>query len=277
LPSTGGTGGDPGAGGSGNTGATNPGTGGDANPPTGGTSSSDGGTGNVGGGSGATGPVAGTGAGGSGDAGSGSSSGGSSAGTGGTDPCGCTASEACDQNEACVPRVAIDDFVACDEEIPEIEGRSGLWGSFSSELITYEADFGDPGSSWVDHSCAAWMIGGGEATTSDYAGLFVILNADGTEGGGPYSLEGYSGIHIEIESTHQLVLQLRTVGDGYFGIVLTPDGDVTSYDIPFLYLSALDHSELAVPDWGQVTQIQVTVVPDAITDFAFAIHYVGVY
>jgi hypothetical protein len=219
------------------------------------------------------------------DGGSAPSSGGSSgtgpnAGTGGSDPCGCTSSQACDATGTCVERAAIDDFASCDFAIPLIEGRSGTWGDFGSAAITYSVGFGDPGEAFNDHSCAAWMTGGGElVTTSDYAGVFVMLDdSTGVEGGGPYSLSGHTGIRIAIESVHQLVLQARTVGDGYFGIVLTPDGlPVTTYDIPFSYMSALDHSALAVFDLTQVTQIQVTVVPAALTGFAFAVHYVGVY
>jgi hypothetical protein len=274
-------------------GSMNPaGSGGSGNQGSGGTpnsggSAADGNAGepSSGGSTGAAPSSGGSGAQGGSDGGSPPSSGGSSgtganAGTGGSDPCGCTSSQACDETGTCVERAAIDDFATCDEAIPLIEGRSGTWGDFGSAAITYSVGFGDPGEAFNDHSCAAWMTGGGEAvTTSDYAGVFVMLeDSAGIEGGGPYSLSGHTGIRIAIESVHQLVLQVRTVGDGYFGIVLTPDGlPVTTYDIPFSYMSVLDHSALSVFDLTQVTQIQVTVVPAALAGFAFAVHYVGVY
>lgn len=283
IPSAGGSG-NVGQGGTGNLGATGPGDAGEANGAgpngQGGTSSPSGGTSSAEGGTGASTPggTGGTGA-------SGGSSGTSpNGGTGNTDPCGCTSTEACDQNETCVERVAIDDFGACDADIPEIEGRSGTWGDFAGTVIAYDSGVGDPGSAFVDRTCGAWMVGGTEeSTTSEYAGIFVLLNADGTENGGPYSITGYTGIHVVIESEHQLVLQVRTVGDGYFGIVLTPDTlgttyPVTYYDIPLSYLTALNHSELPDPgNFTEATQIQLTVVPEALDDFAFAVHYLGFY
>lgn len=205
--SGGGGGGDASSGGAGPSG----GTGGDSS----GAGGSSGGSGGVtngsggssaGGGPGVGGAVAtggsggitsGSGGSGAGSGGSGAGSGGSSGGSGGT-PAGSG---------------VIDDFADCDEEIPAVEGRNGVWYTFASDTSYIESAIGSAPLSentiWGDESCGAFMNGVcyGCPTT----GIGVILND------GVHDLSSWLGIRFTIESAGPVYVAVKTTDENSYG------------------------------------------------------------
>jgi len=137
--------------------------------------------------------------------------------------CGCATGQVCDQFGQCIDPAIIDDFAACVTQIPQVAGRSGTWYSFASTDVGLT--FGvsaPPGTGWADTACGAWAVGGATTVTAtDYAGIGVTLNLTST-----YSLAGYTGLLVEIESSHAVWVQLKLLDGDYFRESIGPSTGV---------------------------------------------------
>jgi hypothetical protein len=245
-----------------------PGEGGEGGGGTGGTNSTAG-TPNGGTPNGGT-PSGGTG----GSSGSSGSSG--SGGSGGAPPeCECTLGEVCTPDERCVAPTVIDDFVECDNAILEIEGRVGNWYAEADDDVGFTSGFGDPGPTWSDHTCAAWIEGGAteNGTLTTFAIMSAILND-----GAYYDLSGFSGIEVQLESDGAVDVVLKTAG-GLFRVTLAGlANDMSNLrSVPFGSLvSDTAPGAIFVEDYlDSVIEIQFAA-PDR-TTFGFAIHRVELY
>jgi len=243
---------DPGGGGTGGTGA--------GGKPSGGTNS--GGT-NSGGTNSAGGPSGGT------------QSGGSSAGTsmgGAGGECACSGTEVCTVDERCVAPTLLDDLVDCDDEILEIEGRHGTWAADADYDINLMHGFSNPGSSWADHSCAAWATGGISPSSIDVSFAFIGFQLND---GSAYDLSDYSGLRIKLESDANVQVVLKTTGGGYFDYVLAPLVGSNLRSAPFSGMTYMQNSTETSLDLSQVYEVQFS--PTDPTAFGMAIHRVELY
>lgn len=261
VPSTGNGGTDSGGTGSGGRG----GTGSGGNGGVGGTSSG----GYSGGGFGGV-PTAGTGTGGRGGV-SGSTGNGGEAGIGPID-CDCQLGEACTPDLRCVDERVIDDFVVCDEEILAIAGRSGVWTGEADTDVNITYDYGNPGSQWADHTCAAWATGGAvlNGVNTDFAFIGFMLNE-----GDAYSLAAYDGLELKLESSDYVQVVLKTVGGGYFQYTLTPLTGSNLRYAPFSGMAKMANSLENILNLNNVYEVQFSVTDR--TTFGLAIHSVTLY
>jgi Cys-rich repeat protein len=258
-------------------------------PSSGGGGTNSGGTGSGGRGgtsSGGNGGIAGTGSGGySGGGNGGVSTGGTggtagssgstgSAGEGGAGPidCDCQLGDACTPDLRCVDERVIDDFVVCDEEILAIAGRSGVWTGEADSDVNITYDYGDPGSQWADHSCAAWATGGAvlNGVATDFAFIGFMLNA-----GEPYDLSAYDGLELKLESSDYVQVVLKTTGGGYFEYPLSPLSGSNFRYAPFAAMAKMANSLEDTLDLTSVYEVQFSVTDR--TTFGLAVHSVTLY
>lgn len=234
-----------------------------------------GGTGGGGtGGRAGSGGKAGSGGGGRGGGGAGGVSGGASGGSGegGEGPldCGCSAGTACTPDLRCVSDTVIDDFFVCDDEIVAIQGRHGVWSGGADLNVDFTLGYGDPGTTYEDRSCAAWMAGSaGNGAGTAFAFMGFTLN-----GGQAYDLSAYSGLLVRLESGHAVQVVLKTIGGGSFQATLPyVQAGTVERTVLFSSLTKMDGSSEDVPDLVNVSEVQFAV-PDR-TLFGVAIHGVA--
>lgn len=206
---------------------------------------------------------------------SGSSGSSGNGGSGGTTPdCDC-APDVCAPDERCVAPTVIDDFVECDSAILEIEGRVGTWYAEADTDVDFTDGFGDPGPTWSDHSCAAWIEGGAveNGTLTTFAIMSAILNE-----GAYYDLSGFSGIEVQLESVNDVDVVLKTAGGLFRGTLGGVDNDMSNLrTIPFgSLISDTAPGSIFIEDYLElVIEIQFAA-PDR-TTFGFAVHHVELY
>jgi hypothetical protein len=193
------------------------------------------------------------------------------AGAGPTD-CECSLGEACAPDLRCVDENLIDDFVVCDEEILAINGRSGTWTGEADTDVNITYGYGDPGSLWVDHTCAAWASGGSKVNgvETDFAFIGFMLND-----GDAYSLAGYTGLQIKLESSNTVQVVLKTTGGGYFQATLAPFAGSNYRSAAFASMLEMANSLETDLDLSTVYEVQFSVTDR--TTFGLAIHSVTLY
>lgn len=256
-----------------------PGEGGAGGEGTAGSSGSSGSSGTAGNGgragSGGTGGSGGNGGvSGGGTAGGGMSGGGMGGMGGEPNACGCLDSEECTpDDERCVDAGLIDDFVVCDNEILAIAGRTGTWAASADFDVVIGSGYSDPGASFGDRTCAAWLTGGavenGTETTFAYIGF--SLNQ-----GAAYDLSGYLGLDFVLESNGPVQVELKTTGGGSFQYTVAAAPDSAPRSAPFSLMTKMDDStEEIPPDLQTVNEVRFAA-PDR-TEFALAVHQVSLY
>lgn len=214
-----------------------------------------------------------------GTSGGGTSSGGTSSGgtsSGGTagsgDTCACSGSDVCTPDDRCVAPTVLDDLHDCDDEILAIEGRSGTWAADADSDINLMHGFGNPGSSWADHSCAAWATGGISPSSVDVEFAFIGFQL---HDGSAYDLSDYTGLHVTLESDATVQVVLKTTGGGYFEYQLTPKSGSNVRSAPFSGMVYMANSLETSLDLSTVYEVQFS--PTDPTSFGLAVHRVELY
>ena len=209
-----------------------------------------------------------------GTAGTGGTSGGGGVGEAGAGPiaCDCSLGQACAPDLRCVDENLIDDFVVCDEEILAINGRSGSWTGEADTDVNITYGYGNPGSLWVDQTCAAWASGGArvDGVETDFAFIGFMLND-----GDAYSLAGYTGLQIRLESENSMQVVLKTTGGGYFQATLAPISGSNLRSTPFASMLQMENSLESELDLDTVYEVQFSVTDR--TTFGLAIHSATLY
>jgi hypothetical protein len=207
-----------------------------------------------------------------GSAGKGGMSGAGGLGEAGAGPldCDCLPGAACTPDLRCVDENLIDDFVVCDEEILAIQGRSGSWTAEADTDVDISYGYGNPG--WADPTCAAWATGSTalNAIATEFAFIGFTLND-----GDPYSLVGYTGLQIKLESENSVQVVLKTTGGGNFQATLAPFAGSNERSTPFASMLMTDDSLEAVLDLSSVYEVNFSVTDR--TAFGLAIHGVTLY
>jgi hypothetical protein len=192
---------------------------------------------------------------------------------GGTPPaCDCTGlNEVCAPDERCVDANVVDDLFDCDDEILAIEGRSGPWAGDADTGINLMRGFGDPGSGWSDRTCAAWATCGPLAAGgTTFAFIGFMLND-----GDAYSLVGYTGIQIQLESDNVIQVILKTTGGGYFQYLLSPIVGSNLRTAPFGSMTPMNNSAELSLNLATVYEVQFS--PTTPASCGYAIHRVVLY
>jgi endoglucanase len=188
-----------------------------------------------------------------------------------SDICGtCAATETCDGTRCFEPGL-IDDFVSCDDDIEEIEGRIGGWWSyFGSSVDCGEAICGGVSTPpWGGTRCASWIFGGLNDWTPPagtvYAGMGVSLNWDGPL----YDACGYEGVEVTYSSDQKIYLVAKWDDIGEDGATSRVTLPATS-GIITRTVSLSDYTGL---DCAALTEflIQPTVI-DEDTGFGIAVY-----
>ncbi len=166
----------------------------------------------------------------------------------------------------------IDAFATCDENIENNSGRSGKWYYFADNDFNATHSYGDPGTQWSDHGCAAWMILGCTGTACTYAGLGFQLAA-----GNPYDLSSYAGVSVAFEGKDNVYFVVKTSDGGYFGTWLTGATGNQTRNANFSSLAAMSNSAVTSLNTRLVTEMQFTVGKSLVLDagFGLAIHSVS--
>lgn len=200
-------------------------------------------------------------------------------GVGGSSDCGCPINQACTPDLRCVAPTLIDDLLDCDNEILPIAGRRGDWAAAADIGVNIMHGFTDPGSGWVDHTCAAWAAGG-ELTVNNpdttFAFIGFRLNVDALDDGLAYDLSPYTGLQIQLESNSTVQVVLKTTGGGYFQYSLGPvAGGSYLRTAPFASMVKMNNSLENVLDLTTVFEVQFSVTTPK--SFGLAIHRVAFY
>lgn len=266
--------GDSGGGTSGNSGSAAAGTSPAGGTTTGG-SAAMAGSGGKGGSSGSAG-VGGTNSAGTSQGGTSGTSG--TAGTGGTSACGCTGDRVCTPDARCVSPLLIDDLVDCDSKILPIQGRKGNWAAAADTGINLMYGFSSPGTAWADRTCAAWATGGpvGTSTATSFAFIGFQLNSTASTMAA-YSLAGYTGLEIKLESSASVQVVLKTVGGGYFYSLLLPVSGSNLRRVSFASMTVMANSLESVLYLENVYEIQFSPPEEDRPSFGMAIHSVALY
>ena len=199
-------------------------------------------------------------------------------GVGGALDCGCLAGYDCTPDLRCVATNVIDDLLDCDKHILSIAGRTGDWAADADTGIAPYSGFMDPGGTFNDRTCAAWLIGG-ELTANDPDATFAFIGFQLNDALA-YDLSQYTGLQIQLETMSStptsVQVVLKTTGGGYFQYTVgSSNGSSSSRMAPFAEMVMTDDSAEAELDLSTVNEIQFSVVnPRA---FAFAIHRVTLY
>lgn len=159
-----------------------------------------------------------------------------------------------------------------------VAGRSGNWYSYATTTVNQQFAVSVPnGTGWVDKSCAAWTTGGPVAsgnpmpTSSDYAGIGILLDNKS-----PYSVQGYTGLMVALESGQLVYLRMKELNGNYFTTSIQPTTGSQTRTIPFSSLVP----DSSTPATAVFDPMNVTDVQFAPTDpfaFGFAIHLVALY
>lgn len=200
-------------------------------------------------------------------------------GVGGSIDCGCLSNQACTPDLRCVAPTLIDDLLDCDKQILPISGRQGDWAAEADVGVNIMHGFTDPGSGWVDHSCAAWAAGG-ELTVNNpdttFAFIGFRLNVDALDNGLAYDLSPYTGLQVQLESNSTVQVVLKTTGGGYFQYSLAPvAGGSYLRTAPFASMVKMNNSTETLLDLTTVFEVQFSVTTPK--SFGLAIHRVAVY
>jgi len=179
-----------------------------------------------------------------------------------------------DALDACKNAAAnvIDNFASCDENICNVDGRSGSWYNYADTLVNDSFKVGVPGGLWGDQSCAAVATGGSdEISHVGYAGIGIIL-ADGE----PYDLSGYTGLRLSIETDDDVQVIIKTATGGLFGAWFAGNTNSSSLsrDVSFASMSALVGS-VGSKTLNAITELQFNA--DDPTAYGFAVHRVTLY
>ncbi|HEY5959843.1 MAG TPA: hypothetical protein VIV60_24985, partial [Polyangiaceae bacterium] len=166
----------------------------------------------------------------------------------------------------------IDAFATCDDKIENNGGRSGKWYFFADTDFNATHAYGDPGTQWADHGCAAWLILGCTGTACTFAGLGLQLSE-----GNPYSLSSYAGLSIAFESKDNLYVTVKTSDGGNFGVWMTGGTGNVTRNVDFSNFAAMANSATTVLNKSLVTEVQFTIGKTIELDagFGFAIHSVS--
>jgi hypothetical protein len=131
-----------------------------------------------------------------------------------------------------------------------------------------------PGATWSDTACGAWLTGGETIfTAGDYAGIGFTLNNTST-----YSLVGYTGLSVQYESGHPVVLILKDLNGNEFYSNLPATTGAPTANVPFKSFTpdtAAGTLSGANLDLTSVTDIQFAASDP--TAFGYAIHLVALY
>ncbi|MES1184878.1 MAG: hypothetical protein ABUL60_13775 [Myxococcales bacterium] len=204
-------------------------------------------------------------------------------GAGGILDCGCSVGYECTPDLRCVAETVIDDLVDCDDQILSIAGRQGSWAADADVGIDFVDGFTDPGSSFGDRTCAAWLIGAEQTVGNPDATFAFIgfrLNVDALDEALAYDVSQYTGVQIQLETVSSVPTSvqvvLKTTGGGYFQYTVSPsNGGSALRFAPFSSMVPMDNSAEVLLDLTTVNEIQFSVVDP--TGFAFAIHRVALY
>ncbi len=186
---------------------------------------------------------------------------------------------------ATVVSTVIDGFSTCDANIDSVSGRSGKWYSFADTDLNLTLGYGDPGTTWVDHTCAAYALGGCTGGTAcTYGGIGLQLF-----GGAVYDLYAYSGVRVTIESGDDVYFILKTcnpatctgtTGVGYHGAWMLGGVGSVLRTVSFASLmETLSNQAGTYADPRYATEMQFTIgkTLTGTTGFGFAIHKVELY
>lgn len=166
----------------------------------------------------------------------------------------------------------IDAFASCDEAIEANGGRHGNWYYFADEDFNATHGYGDPGTKWKDHGCAAWMILGCTGTACNYAGLGFQL-----AGGDPANLSSFTGVSIALEAGNDVYFVVKTSDGGYFGEWLSATTGNQTRNVDFAGLAKMADSAVSSLDTRLITEMQFTIgkTIDIDAGFGMAIHAVS--
>lgn len=166
----------------------------------------------------------------------------------------------------------IDAFATCDDTIENNGGRHGKWYYFADEDFNATHGYGDPGTKWKDHGCAAWMILGCTGTACTYAGLGFQLAA-----GDPVDLSQFDGISITLEAGNDVYFVVKTSDGGYFGQWLSATTGNQTRNVDFADLAEMADSAASSLDTRRITEMQFTIGTTIELDagFGMAIHSVS--
>jgi hypothetical protein len=106
----------------------------------------------------------------------------------------------------------IDDFADCDDNIPQIGGRNGVWYFFASDDSYIDTAIGYPTSSdttWGDQTCGVFM--NGLCDGCETAGIAVIIDD------GSYDLSPWQGISFTYESSGPIFVALKSTNGSSYG------------------------------------------------------------
>jgi hypothetical protein len=168
----------------------------------------------------------------------------------------------------------VDAFATCDNKIESNGGRHGEWYSFEDDDFNATHGYGDPGTQWADHGCAAWIILGCTGTACSYAGIGLQLAA-----GDPYDLSKYDGVSVAMESGGDVYFVVKTSNGGYFGTWLTATSGNQTRNADFADLGKMADSAVSTLNPALITEMQFTIGKTLLVDegAGFAIHAVTLY
>jgi hypothetical protein len=189
--------------------------------------------------------------------------------------CECLITQACTPDERCVLKGVVDDLFDCDDQILQIEGRSGPWAADADIGIELDSGISDPGPTWTDRTCAVWASGT-EATLNDPDATFAFVGFLLNDGAA-YPLGNYTGIQIKLEAPSTSVqVVLKTTGGGYFQVTLAPlSGGSYLRTASFASMVKMANSAENLLNLSQVYEIQLS--PTMPKSFRFAVHSVALY
>ena len=165
----------------------------------------------------------------------------------------------------------IDDFADCDGNIPEIDGRNGVWYMLGSTLSQEFTVGSPPDLLWSDQSCGVFATGTCAACSA--AGLAVILDD------GAHDLSGWTGIRVTYESEATVYVTLKTTDGSSYGYAqsagLTPTGTSSgTREVSFASLTPdLNYHGL---EWAQEIHFTLDDFSKS-SGFGIGIHHVELY
>jgi hypothetical protein len=105
---------------------------------------------------------------------------------------------------------------------------------------------------------------------TDFAFIGFMLND-----GSAYSLVGYTGLRIVLESSNSIQVVLKTTGGGYFQYTLTPIVGSNLRSAPFASMAPMNNSQELSLNLATVYEVQFS--PTTPTNCGYAIHRVELY
>jgi len=179
----------------------------------------------------------------------------------------------------------IDDFSTCDANINNASGRSGSWFKYADDDLNLTMGTGDPGTMWVDHSCALFVTAGCSVDPSTHC----AFGGAGVElaGGSAYDLSSYDGVKVLLEAGNDVYFMLKTctsstcATDNSYGVWVTGSTGCTTRTIPFSTLVASSTAPVgSLPNLQYTKEIHFTIgaaltIPTG--GFGMAIHKLELY